>query len=255
MNTKCAYALVAIAALCIFILPAVAQNMVNKPGSDDKAQLNDFDKTFSDGSLDWMLLLDKSTLDNLKNMNPEEIDKLKQDVLQRLRGMSPEELDKLRDQHKPDFEGRFRDMPPADFEKFKFPWQEDKNKIEDHKPIDVKDYGYDPFKSNKIDDNKPVVDGTEPNGTHPAINGNTQFNSSKIDDHKPAVNGTRLNGNQPAINGNIPFNSSKIEDHNPVVNGNQAFNCPDQFNQNQAMTPGAGFDLINNQPGGKPGPR
>jgi hypothetical protein len=225
MKTKYAYALVAIAAFCIFILPGMAQSMGDNPGIDDHPKSNDFDKAFSDGSFDWMMLLDQATLDKLKTMSPEEIDKLKHDMLERLRGLSPDELDRLRNSHMNDFRDRFKPLPPDDFENLKFPWQEDKNKIDDHKPIDVKTYGYDPFKSNKISDNKPDKDTPDQEHTK-----NMPYNA-------------------------IPLNNSKIDDHNSAISGNHVFDNPNQFSQYQANMPIAGGNSFNAPPAGQPGPR
>lgn len=234
------YAL-AIAALFIFILPAVAQDIADKPGLDDKQPRNDFDKLFLDGSFDWMLLLDKATLDDLKNMSPEEIEALKQDTLEQLREMSPDELDKLRSQNMKGFKDRFNNMPREDFDRLKFPWQEDQIKKDEHKPVKingympVKDAGYNPFVKKEADDDKPPV---------------------KTDDNKPIKDA--VEDRKPIkgpVDGFKPFNSSEIYDPKPLVNGNQKFNSPDQFNQNHAMMPDAGFVPFNNQPAGQPGPR
>jgi len=170
---KCArytYALMALAAMFVFVSPTLATGLADGHDQNGKTQLSDFDKMFSEGSLDWMLLLDQATLDNLKNMNSAEIDKLKQDMLNRLREMDNAELDRLRDQHRPDLRDRLNDMPPKDLEKFKLPWQEDTEK--DH----------------KLGDNKIMPVG---------LNG-SKNDGSKFDDHKPigaVANSDNLFGN------------------------------------------------------------
>ena len=158
---KCAkytYALAALAAMCIFVSPTSAASLADGYDQNGKAQWGDFDRMFSEGSLDWMLLLDQATLNGLKNLNPAEIDKLKQDMLNRLREMNAAELDRLREQHRPDLRDRLNDMPPADLEKFKLPWQEDNEKGHKFGDNKIMPLGFNNSKNdgNKLDDHKPI---------------------------------------------------------------------------------------------------
>jgi hypothetical protein len=184
MNTKYVYGLVALVTACLFMVPAFALDSLNTHKPVDKFQVNRSDEMLFDGSIDWMFLLDKASLDNLQKMTPEDIDRLKQEMTQKLNGMPLENVDVLRKNNFQGLRNILKNMPPAEIERLRMKnLQKDGSedgKMGDFRPRD------DRFKDNKFNESR-IDDTMDKNMIPPDNRGIGPFHGANSFNNQPTA--------------------------------------------------------------------
>ncbi len=112
MKTRYTIALLAMAAACISLVPAMAADATDssKMNGQDHANFGQKGGFGLGGSDDWMLLVDDATKENFENMTLAQIEDLREQKTSELNNMTLAEIKELREQKATEAREKFENM-------------------------------------------------------------------------------------------------------------------------------------------------